>query len=270
MTEKLIITGSADLLAVVPHLLGAHPTGSFVVLTARAGALGATLRVDAPAEAEPLDYAQMMATYAANDEKATASYVIVYSDETGADGQMHPYAAHVAALANELATARMPVRNVWLVTSTHWTEFGTDEEHPLEAIKDSNANATLTYFGSATDIDLYNPALLDSQAPRVEAPEGTDEDLTAACEDWAARWTARTCRPRTPPAGSRPRSSTSSSGTSCSATPSPPITAAFRTSCSESSPAARTGPASTAPGTISLTVYPAFSFSSFQLPGIGR
>lgn len=186
MNEKLTITGSADLLAAVPHLLGMHPTESFVVLTARAGALGATLRVDAPAEAAPLDYAQMMATYAANDEKATASYVIVYSDETGDEGHYDPYAEHVAALTNELATARMPVRNVWLVTGTYWAEFGADEKLPLDAIRDSNANATLTYFGSATDIDVYNPALLGNWAPRVEAPEGTDEDLTAACETWAA------------------------------------------------------------------------------------
>jgi hypothetical protein len=186
MTEKLTISGSADLLATVPHLLGANPTESFVVLTARAGSLGATLRVDAPAEAQPLDYAQMMATYAANDEKATASYVIVYSDETVTDGQRYPYAAHVAALTNELATARMPVRNVWLVTGTYWSEFGSGENHPLDAIKDSNANATLTYLGSATDIDLYNPALLGNFAPRVQALEGTDEDLSAALEAWAA------------------------------------------------------------------------------------
>lgn len=186
MNEKFTITGSADLLAVVPHLLGLHPTESFVVLTARAGALGATLRMDAPAHATPLDYAQMMTTYAANDEKAIASYIIVYSDETGPDGQYYPYADHVAALTNELATARMPVRNVWLVTGTYWAEFGTDEQLPLDAIRDSNANATLTYFGSTTDIDVYNPALLGNWALRVEAPAGTGEDLSAACATWAA------------------------------------------------------------------------------------
>ena len=185
MTEKLTITGSADLLAVIPHLLGAHPKESFVVLTARAGLLGATLRVDAPAESAPLDYAQMMATYAAADEAATASYLIIYTDETGADGQF-PYAAHVAALGNELATARMPVRKVWLVTGTRWAAYGTTETNPLEQITDSNANATLTYFGSATDIDLYNPALLGNRAAPVQAPEGTEEDLAQAREDWAA------------------------------------------------------------------------------------
>ncbi|MFJ5962030.1 DUF4192 family protein [Pseudarthrobacter oxydans] len=185
MNDKLTITGPADLIAIVPHLLGNQPKESFVVLTARGNHLGATLRMDAPAAAGALDYAQMMTTYAANDEKATASYVIVYTDETGGDGPF-PYAEHVAALSIELATARMPVRQVLLVTSAHWGTYGTAEKNPLDAIKDSQANATLTYFGSATDIDVYNPALLGRWALPVEAPEGTDEDLEMACLTWEA------------------------------------------------------------------------------------
>ena len=185
MTEKLTITGSADLIATIPHLLGNQPKESFVVLTARGNTLGATLRMDAPAESAPLDYAQMMTTYAANDEKATASYVIVYTDETGGDGQF-PYAEHVTALSIELSMARMPVRQVLLVTSAHWGTYGTAERNPLDAIKDSQANATLTYFGSATDIDVYNPALLGRWTLPVEAPEGTDEDLETACATWEA------------------------------------------------------------------------------------
>jgi hypothetical protein len=44
----------------------------------------------------------------------------------------------------------------------------------------------LTYFGSAPDIDVYNPEVLGTWALPVEAPEGTDEDLETACETWAA------------------------------------------------------------------------------------
>ncbi|MGX1163481.1 uncharacterized protein DUF4192 [Arthrobacter sp. SLBN-100] len=182
MTEKLTITGPADLLATVPHLLGVKPVESFVVLTARAGSLGATLRVDAPEHVEPGTYAQRLTSHA-NDELATAAYVIVYTDEDLGYG--YPYAAHVAALVNELAAARMPVRNVWLVSSGYWAEFGTDEQNPLAQITDSQANATLTYFGSATDVDVYNPALLGTWVLRVQAPEGSEEDIEAACAAWA-------------------------------------------------------------------------------------
>ena len=40
MNKKLNLTGPADLLATVPHLLGTTPTESFVVLAARAGEIG--------------------------------------------------------------------------------------------------------------------------------------------------------------------------------------------------------------------------------------
>jgi hypothetical protein len=39
MIEKINLTGPADLLATIPHLLGITPSESFVVLTAQAGAL---------------------------------------------------------------------------------------------------------------------------------------------------------------------------------------------------------------------------------------
>ncbi|WP_248761010.1 DUF4192 family protein [Pseudarthrobacter sp. SSS035] len=183
MTEKLNLSGPADLLATIAHLLGRTPTESFVILTARGGALGATVRIDAPAYIEPMNYAQTLTSYAANDEEATGSYVVVYSDE---DLDNYPYAAHVAALVNELATARMPVRNVWLVTSTYWTEFGADVQNSLDEIRDSNANATLVYNGSAKDVDVYNPALLGTWALSVQAPAGSEEDRAAACTAWAA------------------------------------------------------------------------------------
>jgi hypothetical protein len=182
--NTLSLTTHADLLATVPHLLGYTPTESFVIITARDGALGTALRAFAPSETAPLDYAQMMATYAAEDDAATAAYVIVYSEETGTHGDGHPYAAHVSVLANELATAQMPVRNVWIVTGTYWAEFGTAERNPLDAITESAANATLIYHGSAPDMDVYAPALLGHWALRVQAPEGTESDITAACEAW--------------------------------------------------------------------------------------
>jgi hypothetical protein len=184
MTEKLTITGSADLIAAVPHLLGNRPKESFVVLTTRLGSLGASLRMDAPAESTPLGYAQMMTTYAANDDKATGSFVIVYTDEKPAYG--FPYAAHVLALSTELAAARIPVKKVLLVTGTYWATYGTSEKNSLDEIRDSNANVTLTYFGSVPDIDIYNPELLGTWALPVEAPEGTDEDLETARGTWAA------------------------------------------------------------------------------------
>jgi hypothetical protein len=79
------------------------------------------------------NYAQSL-TPTANDDAATASYVIAYTDK---DLDGYPYGAHVAALVAELAAARMPVRNVWHVTSSYWAEFGADEQNPLARITPS-------------------------------------------------------------------------------------------------------------------------------------
>ncbi|GGJ41752.1 DUF4192 family protein [Paenarthrobacter histidinolovorans] len=185
MMEKLTLTGPADLLAYIPHLLGGTPTESFVVLTATSGALGATLRVDAPMDAAPLGFAQTVTSLAAEDENATACYLVVYTDETGEDDRF-PYAAHVAALGNELATARMPVRKVYLVTSTHWAAYGTTEWNPLDQVKDSNANATLTFMGSASTVDVYNPALLGKWVEPVQVPARTEESVEQARRGWVA------------------------------------------------------------------------------------
>ncbi|MFJ4210689.1 DUF4192 domain-containing protein [Paenarthrobacter sp. NPDC089675] len=183
MTEKLTLTGPADLLAYIPHLLGGTPTESFVVLTATSGALGATLRVDAPMDSAPEGFAQTVTSFAAQDENATASYLVVYTDETGTD-ERFPFAAHVAALGNELATARMPVRKVYLVTSTHWAAYGSTERNPLDQIKDSNANATLTFRGSVPSVDVYNPPLLGKWVEPVQVPVRTEEALDQARREW--------------------------------------------------------------------------------------
>lgn len=51
--------------------LGHQPEESFVLLTLNGKRLGATPRVDAPAEAAPADYAQTLVTDLCADENAT-------------------------------------------------------------------------------------------------------------------------------------------------------------------------------------------------------
>lgn len=184
MTDKLTLTGPADLLAYIPHMLGGTPTESVVVQTATSGNLGATLRVDAPMGADPAGFAQTVTSFATQDETATATYVIVYTGETGQDDRF-PYAAHVAALGNELATAGMPVRKAYLVTGTYWAAYGTTERNPLSQITDSNANATLTYLGSNPAADVYNSAQLGNRIEPVQVPARTEESLDTARQAWA-------------------------------------------------------------------------------------
>lgn len=192
MSEPLKFTGPADILAYIPHTLGLQPAESFVLLTLNGKRLGATLRVDAPAEAVPADYAQSLVTYLCADENATAAILVIYTDETGADGG-RPYRDHVDALSNELALAEMPLKDAWIITSDHWrnylcTDPGCCTDQPLEAITDSNGNAALIYTGSnITGIREPAPFTGDpdtAEAITSEIPQGWPEDLEGSRALW--------------------------------------------------------------------------------------
>jgi hypothetical protein len=192
MNEHIRFTGPADILAYVPHSLGHHPSESFVLLTMNGKRLGATLRIDAPAEAVPLDYAQTLTTHLAADENATATLLVIYSNET-APGGGAPYRDHVDALSNELTLADMPLKDAWIVTGTHWRNYlCTDPTccpaQPLDSITDSNGNAAMIYTGS-TITGIPEPAPFTGDPDVAEAiaaaiPQGWPEDLDGARALW--------------------------------------------------------------------------------------
>jgi hypothetical protein len=192
MTDHIRFTGPADILAYVPHSLGHQPTESFVVLTMNGQRLGATLRIDAPADAPALDYAQRLVTYLTADETATATLLVIYSNETAPDGGA-PYRDHVDALSNELTLAGMPLKDAWIVTGTHWRNYlCTDPTccppQTLETIRDSNGNAAMIYTGSTvTGIPEPAPFTGDpatAEAIAAEIPQGWPEDLNGALTLW--------------------------------------------------------------------------------------
>jgi hypothetical protein len=152
MNDSIKFTTTADILAYIPHALGEQPKESFVVLTTQKNKLGATLRVDAPFDADPVAYAQTLVSYLCSDEAATGSILVIYTDEnTSAD--QRPYSAHVQALRTELETAGMPLRDAWMVTSEAWTNYLCSDpscctEESLDAITTSAGSAAMIYRGS--------------------------------------------------------------------------------------------------------------------------
>ena len=192
MTDPMKFTGPADILAFIPHTLGYQPDESFVLLTMQGAKLGATLRLDAPEEVSPADYAQATVSYLAADDDATAALLVVYSDETGDAGQ-RPYGAHIEALIRELDIASMPLRDGWLVTSSHWRnllcEDGCCPNESLDAVTDSVANAALIYAGSSADT-FAAPAPFTGAPDTAEAiaaatPGGHPDDMDLARAVWA-------------------------------------------------------------------------------------
>jgi hypothetical protein len=191
MTDKLRISGAAGILAFVPHALGEHPKDSIVLITMRGRTLGATLRIDAPALVPPLDFAQRVTTYLLADEEATNTLMVVYSDEPGAEGKP-PFHEYTEALIQELETAKMPLKDAWLVTSNHWGNLLCDDtgccpNEPLEAITNDAANTELIYRGSRPEFIAPAPFTGDpSQAGIIAGmiPAGTPAEMTTALGTW--------------------------------------------------------------------------------------
>lgn len=67
-------------------MLGQHPSGFFVVLTANGGTLSATLRADAPGEMAPLGFAPSGNWPGGKRRSENRQLIVVYTDETGEDG----------------------------------------------------------------------------------------------------------------------------------------------------------------------------------------
>jgi len=155
MNDAIRISSPADILGFIPHSLGFVPRESFVFLTMRGKTLGATLRVDAPAFAEPAGFARSMVDYLALDTQATAVLLAIYTASTPALGQPRPFHDHVEAVIEALDSAGTPLQDAWLVTPSHWRNLLCDSEagcclpEPLESITDGQLNAELVFRGSS-------------------------------------------------------------------------------------------------------------------------
>jgi hypothetical protein len=154
MNDAIRISSPADILGFVPHALGFAPRESFVFLTMRNKALGATLRVDAPVAGDPVTFARAMVDYLAVDTQATSVLLAVYTD-TPAGGAPRPFHDYVEAVIEQFEAAQTPIKDAWLVTSEHWRNLLCDSEagccapEPLESITDGQLNAELVFRGSS-------------------------------------------------------------------------------------------------------------------------
>ncbi|MET3810843.1 DUF4192 domain-containing protein [Arthrobacter sp. UYEF3] len=155
MNDAIRISSPADILGFIPHALGFVPRESFVFLTLRENALGATLRVDAPTVGAPTGFAASMVDYLAVDTQATAVLLAVYTAEAPAAGAPRPFHDHVEAVIDALEGAGTPLKDAWLVTPDHWQNLLCDNDagccppEPLESITDGHLNAEMVFRGSS-------------------------------------------------------------------------------------------------------------------------
>ncbi|MFE4080445.1 DUF4192 domain-containing protein [Paenarthrobacter sp. YIM B13468] len=193
MNDPINISTPADILAYVPHMLGETPKESFVLMTMQGNALGATLRLDAPLCFEPKAFAQTVVSYATADEAATGTLLVIYTDEN-TTAEPRPFSEHVQALRTELETARMPLKDAWMVTSEVWNNYlCTDSacctERSLDEITNSTGNTAFIYRGSnVTGFTAPEPFTGEDAARETIAahkPDGWPEDTEARRTQWA-------------------------------------------------------------------------------------
>lgn len=193
MSEKTTMSASsaADVLAYVPHALGFAPRESFVFLTMQGKRLGATLRIDAPRQGDPAEFARVVLGYLSHDKNADGVLFIAYTDLPTLDGTK-PFSDHAHALDAMLDAAGIPIRDSWLVSSADWvTYFCEDADccqpHRLEEITDSTLSARLVYEGS-------NPGRETVADPQFTGDHTILDRIPEIIAGWAitdpADWTA--------------------------------------------------------------------------------
>ena len=184
MSKALSVSTPADILAYVPHALGFAPVESFVFITMAGTRIGATLRVDAPAEITAGDFAGRITHYLLADAEADHVLFIVYTDETG-NGEGQPFAEHAEALKAEFARAELVLVDGWLVTSKGWRNYFCDDRaccpnHSLAEITDSTLNAELVFTGS-------NPGTHETIAdPAYRGGDGNAEKIATLADEWTS------------------------------------------------------------------------------------
>lgn len=148
MNDKIKVTTREGLLAFLVHMLGFVPSESLMFVTMAGNKLGATLRVDIPAD-NGAAIAAHVAGMLRNHTEATATVMAVYTDTPGD----HPHAELIQAVELELLAADMPVMDALLVTSAGWRPYFEADAavSALASITDSATNAELIFHGSNPD-----------------------------------------------------------------------------------------------------------------------
>ncbi|MCZ2403565.1 DUF4192 domain-containing protein [Paenarthrobacter sp. Z7-10] len=150
MNEKMKVSTGAGIIAFALHTLGFVPTESLVIMGVAGNRMRATLRMDLPRSEAANETISTVATSAIlSDVEATASLFIVFTGDTGTDGQ--PREALVEALMRELVKGGIPARNGWLVGPEGWMSYlDLDAQmHPMSEVTDGITNAELTFRGSS-------------------------------------------------------------------------------------------------------------------------
>lgn len=171
-TPTLRVTEPREMLSLVPHQLGFHPTESVVAVSLRAprGRVGLVVRVDLPDLASPEAGPQLARDVVAHlaGDGAERAWLVVYTRDDPRRGPDAAVAAAVACFreAGEAAFGDVPA---WAVTSTGYLSLDCDETccppggRPLADLSSTQVSAQMVLAGSSVatcreDVGRIRPA----------------------------------------------------------------------------------------------------------------
>lgn len=171
-TPTLRVTEPREMLSLVPHQLGFHPTESVVAVSLRAprGRVGLVVRVDLPDLANPEVGPQLARDVVAHlaGDGAERAWLVVYTRD---DPRPRPDAAVAAAVScfREAAEAAFGDVPAWAVTSTGYLSLDCDETccppggRPLADLSSTQVSAQMVLAGSSVatcreDVGRIRPA----------------------------------------------------------------------------------------------------------------
>ncbi|GHD01104.1 DUF4192 domain-containing protein [Zhihengliuella salsuginis] len=168
--DCLSVSDSANVLALVPHLLGFEPERSLALLLLSDKRLVATLRVDLPrpqadgttAESDDLEISARVGRLVDPLDDVDSVLLVAYGDRpTG--GPDLPYARLLDHLGITLALEGVGIVGAWYVGGGRWIHYGCQrpeccpaDGNPVDGLEATEANAEMTFRGSAPKAGVWD------------------------------------------------------------------------------------------------------------------
>ncbi|WP_125610911.1 DUF4192 domain-containing protein [Specibacter cremeus] len=155
--EAIRVSTGADILAVIPHIVGYWPSNAVVCIGMAGPRLRATMRMDLPAAGtvSARRFADTAAHHLAVDGEADGALVAFFDDAEWAGPGDRPHAALFEAMLHAFGRAGIPVHDAWHVGPGHYRHYDCTEADPCgfpgrpnDEILGSRASAELVYRGS--------------------------------------------------------------------------------------------------------------------------
>jgi hypothetical protein len=180
---KISLSGTADLLTVIPFQLGFRPHRSVVVVCFHDRRMGMVARLDAVA-AQHASHAAAQLLPTLRREAPTSVSLVGFEDGAGESMPLSD------ALAAGLALEGLPLRERLLVRDGRWYRIGcdccpADDGTPMPDPADVPAVASYVALGQAV---LDGRDALRSQVEPLDAGAPSHALIRDAIDDWQARW----------------------------------------------------------------------------------